>query len=70
MYETEEVYSKNGRDMKDILKSCILNYYISNKDMILYSRELQFDKSHYIINITSNKKILSNKGDNHVQTTV
>lgn len=70
MYETEEFFSKNGSEMKDILKSCILNYYINNKDKILSLNELQFNESHRIIEATNKQEILSEKGDRNVQATV
>ena len=30
MYEIEEFYAVDGNNLKDILKSCIYNYYIKN----------------------------------------
>ena len=31
MYEVEEFYSSNGQDLKELLKTCIFNYYINRK---------------------------------------
>lgn len=31
MYEIDEFYKEDGYDIKDVLKSCIYNYYIKNK---------------------------------------
>ena len=30
MYETLEFYDSNGYDLKEVLKSCIYKYYITN----------------------------------------
>ena len=30
MYETLEFYDSNGYDIKEVLKSCIYKYYITN----------------------------------------
>ena len=38
MYEISEFYAVDGNDLKDLLKSCIYNYYIKNKDEILSSK--------------------------------
>ena len=34
MYEISEFYAESGSDLKDLLKSCIYNYYVKNKDKI------------------------------------
>lgn len=56
MYETEEIFSENGLNLKEILKSCIYNYYLKNKDDKI--NDLQKEKNHRIMNAT-NKEILS-----------
>ena len=32
MYETLEFYDSNGCDLKEVLKSCIYRYYMTNKN--------------------------------------
>ena len=34
MYEISEFYAVDGSNLKDLLKSCIYNYYVKNKDKI------------------------------------
>ena len=34
MYEISEFYAEAGSSLKDLLKSCIYNYYVKNKDKI------------------------------------
>ena len=68
MYEILEFYAVDGNDLKDLLKSCIYNYYIKNKDKILSSNDLQNQKNHRIMDSTNKYEILSEKGENNVQT--
>ncbi len=44
MYEIEEFFSVDGNDLKDLLKSCIYNYYLKNKAKVLSSNSLQKEK--------------------------
>lgn len=67
MYEIEEFYAVDGSDLKDLLKSCIYNYYMKNKDKILSSNDLQNKKNHRIMDTTNKYEILSEKGVNNVQ---
>lgn len=63
MYTTKEIFSDEGYELKDILKSCIYNYYLKYKEQKIDSNELQKKQFHRIIK-TSNKEILSNeRGD-------
>ena len=34
MYEISEFYEETESNLKDLLKSCIYNYYVKNKDKI------------------------------------
>lgn len=54
MYEIEELYAEDGSNLKEILKSCIYNYYMKNK------------KNHRIID--TKYEVLSEEGENNVQT--
>ena len=66
MYETLEFYDSNGFDLKEVLKSCIFNYYMNQKKEKNDKKDLQFRKNHRIIEAT-NKEILSEKkGDSNV----
>ena len=42
MYETKEFYGEDKYDLKEILRSCLLNFYYENKDRYLnnYSNDL------------------------------
>lgn len=62
MYTTKEIFADNGCELKEILKSCIYNYYLKYKEQN-ESNELQ--KSHFnrIIE-TSNEKILLDEEGN------
>lgn len=63
MYTAKEIFSDEGCELKEILKSCIYNYYLKYKEEKKSSNELQKNHIHHIIK-TSNKEILSNeKGD-------
>ena len=68
MYEISEFYAVDGNNLKDLLKSCIYNYYVKNKDKILSSNDLQNQKNHRIMDSTNKCEILSEKGENNVQT--
>ncbi len=68
MYEIEEFFSVDGNDLKDLLKSCIYNYYLKNKDKILSPNDLQKKKNHCIINTTNKYEVLSEKGVKNVQS--
>mgnify|MGYP000053222853 CR=1 FL=1 len=68
MYEIEEFYAEDGSNLKEILKSCIYNYYMKNKDKILSSNDLPNKKNHRIMDTTNKYEILSKKGENNVQT--
>ena len=39
MYEISEFYAVDGSNLKDLLKSCIYNYYVKNKDKIMVHNE-------------------------------
>lgn len=39
MYETLEFYDSNGYDLKEVLKSCIYKYYITNKNLKINSEK-------------------------------
>lgn len=58
MYNVEEKFAEDGQDLKEILKSCIYNYYLKNKDRKIVSNDLPKLDSHCIMS-TSNKEILS-----------
>lgn len=62
MYEVEEFYSSNGQDLKELLKTCIFNYYIKNKINNPVNNGLQ-EKD-----VTIDEEILSKKGVKYVQT--
>ncbi len=66
MYEISEFYAANGNDLKDLLKSCIYNYYVKNKDKILSSNDLKNQKSHRVMSSTNKYEILSQKGVSNV----
>ncbi len=68
MYEIEEFYAVDGEDLKDLLKSCIFNYYIKNKDQNSVKDELPKNKKHHIMDSTNKEEILSKKGVKYVQT--
>lgn len=62
MYETLEFYDSNGYDLKEVLKSCIYNYYIINKNLKINSEKtFKSDKKNTIINLTNEVKVLSSK---------
>ena len=66
MYETIEIFKSDGTDIKEVLKSCIFNYYMNQKKEKNDKKDLQFRKNHRIIEAT-NKEILSEKkGDSNV----
>ena len=67
MYEIEEFYAVDGSNIKDILKSCIYNYYIKNKDQKTSSNNLQSNKNLHIIDKINKEEILSIRGINNVQ---
>lgn len=67
MYEIEEFYAVDGQNLKDLLKSCIFNYYTKNKDEKAYNKELHKNKSHHIMEATNKEEILSEKGVKYVQ---
>ena len=63
MYETIEFYDDKGFDLKDVLKSCIYKYYISNRDLSINAEKvLEKDEKNSIINATNKVKVLSLKG--------
>ena len=62
MYEISEFYAVDGNNLKDLLKSCIYNYYVKNKDKILSSNDLQNQKNHRIMDSTNKYEILSKRG--------
>ncbi len=53
MYEIEEFYKEDGNDIKDILKSCIYNYYVKNKN-----------KSNQICKDNQDNKLVDKKKNN------
>ena len=60
MYETIETFKSDGTDLKQILKSCIFNYYMKEKNQKDNSKDLQNKNNHRIIEAT-NKQMLSEK---------
>lgn len=68
MYEIEEFYAVDGLDLKEVLKSCIFNYYIKYKDEKDTEKELQKNKNHRIMDATNKDEILSKEGVKYVQT--
>lgn len=68
MYEIEEFYAIDGQDLKELLKSCIFNYYVKNKDKNPVNDELKKNEKKCIINMTNKLEILSKKGVDYVQT--
>lgn len=68
MYEIEEFYAVDGVDLKELLKTCIFNYYIKNKEKKSVNDDLPKKNNHRIMDSTSKKEILSMKGVNNVQT--
>lgn len=59
-----EFFKEEGSELKDILKSCIYNYYLKYKEEKSFSNKLQNNHFHRIIE-SSNKEILSSmKGEN------
>lgn len=62
MYETLEFYDSNGYDLKEVLKSCIYKYYITNKNLKINSEKtFKSDKKNSIINSTNEVKVLSSE---------
>lgn len=62
MYETLEFYDSNGYDLKEVLKSCIYKYYITNKNLDINSEKaFKSDKKNSIINLTNEVKVLSSE---------
>lgn len=62
MYETLEFYDSNGYDLKEVLKSCIYKYYITNKNLKINSEKtFKSDKKNSIINLTNEVKVLSSE---------
>lgn len=62
MYETLEFYDNNGYDLKEVLKSCIYKYYITNKNLKINSEKaFKSDKKNSIINLTNEVKVLSSE---------
>lgn len=62
MYETLEFYDSNGYDLKEVLKSCIYKYYITNKNLKINSEKVfKSDKKNSIINLTNEVKVLSSE---------
>lgn len=66
MYDVEEFYSVDGQDLKELLKSCVFNYYVKNKENPV--DELPKQDKNRIIDMTNKKEILSRKGVKNVQT--
>lgn len=60
MYNTIEFFNDNGKDLKDILKSCIYNYYLNYKNT---KNELSDSQNHLIIEMTNNKVSSEKKGE-------
>ncbi len=58
MYNSTEYFMEDGIDLKDILKSCIYNYYIKYKKENAKD-DLQKNKKHGSME-SANKEILSN----------
>lgn len=62
MYETLEFYDSNGYDLKEVLKSCIYKYYITNKNLNINSKKvLKSVKKDSIFNLTNEVKVLSSE---------
>lgn len=60
MYDTLEFFKTDGTNLKEVLKSCVYNYYVKRKDVKNTKNDLQSEKNHPIIEAT-NKKVLSVK---------
>lgn len=58
MYETLEFYDSEGCDLKEVLKSCIYNYYIANKNQSIV---VEKDSKNSIIDSTNKVNLLSNE---------
>lgn len=56
MYETLEFYDSNGCDLKDVLKSCIYRYYMTNKNS---KNVFKKDEKNSIIKSTNKVEVLS-----------
>ena len=62
MYETLEFYDSNGYDLKEVLKSCIYKYYITNKNLKINSEKVfKKKKKNSINNLTNEVKVLSSE---------
>ncbi len=59
MYETIEYFKEDGQELKDVLKSCISNYYLKYKENESLNH-LQNKENNRIINI-ANEEVLSKK---------
>ena len=44
MYETLEFYDSNGYDLKEVLKSCIYKYYITNNSEKVFKSKVLFSE--------------------------
>ena len=64
MYRTIEFFSEDGKDLKDILKECINDYFLQNKN--LFHDDLQNQKNSNIMDSTNFCEILSLKGGKNV----
>lgn len=58
MYETLEFYDSNGCDLKEVLKSCIYKYYMSNKNSLKVFKK---GSKNIMIESTNKVKVLSNE---------
>lgn len=58
MYETLEFYDSNGNDLKEVLKSCIYKYYITNKNLRINSEKHSNLTKNSMINLISEVKVL------------
>ncbi len=60
MYKTEEFFNENGKTLKEVLKSCISDYY---KHIKKINNDLHILETNANIN-TNNKKALSTRKEN------
>lgn len=66
MYDTLEFFKADGTNLKEVLRSCVFNYYVKRKNDKKVNNDLQSKKNHHIMEAT-NKDVLSvKKGEENV----
>ena len=58
MYSIEEIFSEDGYDLQEILKSCLYKYYISNNLRNSIPDDLQKTENDANLDITSKEVLL------------